>query len=122
MLRKIGILIIFTTVITSCSSSTPSLLEKTLIPPKRLVLCLDGVGYNSFKEMYDVGYFKDFYPPVPMVATFPSISNSNWARLFRTELEKSFTHAHFDPNAKTYTGKGKIVGNLLDRLNKSLIY
>ena len=122
MLHKLGILIIFTTVITSCSTSTPYFHEKTLIPPKRLVLCLDGVGYNSFKEIYDGGYFKGFYPPVPMVATFPSISNPNWARLFRTELEKSFTHAHFDPNVKTYTGKGKVVGNLLDHLNKSLIY
>jgi len=86
-------------------------------PVKRLILNLDGIGYDIFKQMQDGGYFRNFKRPSPMLATFPSISDPNWARLFKVPVEKGYTKAYFDPQLKTKDGKGKIIGGLIHHLS-----
>src|SRR5262245_11826840 len=76
------------------------------VRPKKLLLALDGISFDHFKKMQEGGYFRSFKPVAPMVATFPSISDPNWAKIMRTPLEVSFTKEHFDQNLKD--GKGEV--------------
>jgi len=79
-----------------------------------LLLGLDGVGYTEFKKMQIGGHFRSFRPVAPMVASFPSISDPNWAKILRAPLEVSFTKEHFDRNLKN--GNGEISGGLIDHV------
>ncbi len=85
-------------------------------PPLHLVLGLDGVGYSTFKKLYDGGYFREFKHPSQMVASFPSLSDSNWARLLQAPLSPSYTKAYFDMSLKTANGQGQPVGSLITHL------
>src|SRR4051812_49296828 len=80
-------------------------------PPTTLVLGLDGVGYYVFKKLQDGGHFRNFRSVSPMLASFPSISDPNWALIVKAPPEESFTKEHFD------TKSGSVVGSLLDHLS-----
>lgn len=88
--------------------------------PKKLLLSLDGIDFDHFKKMQDGGYFRSFKPVAPMVATFPSISDPNWAKILRTPLEISFTKQHFDQNLSN--GKGEVTGGLIDHVFRPPLY
>ncbi len=81
-----------------------------------LMVGFDGIGYETVMEMYRGGYFRDFQPPIPMVATFPSISDPNWAQIMSAPVEPSYTKAHFLMSYKDRNGVGKEVGNILKHI------
>ena len=108
-----------TIVLTLSSCQTfPPLLSKT--PPEKLIIGLDGIGYNLFKEMYEGGYFRNFYIPSRVISTFPSISDPNWSRLFNVSVSKSYTKVYFDQ--KLNQGHGKKIGNILSHITHPAIY
>ncbi|HEX4926217.1 MAG TPA: hypothetical protein VFV50_19140 [Bdellovibrionales bacterium] len=52
-----------------------------------------------------------------MVATFPSISDPNWARLLGVPVEVSYTKEHFDWDKTHADGaRGHIIGGLIDQV------
>lgn len=91
-------------------------------PPLHLVLALDGVSYQTMKKMYDGGYFRLFHQPAQMIATFPSVSDPNWAQIMNTPVSESYTKAYFDIRYKTEKGIGRPVGSLLDHLTTPQLY
>ncbi len=128
MILRIGILFFLCTLL-ACSSppvaSTKGQVSKSPQPktsPTKsitnnhhiLLLGLDGIGFKTFKKMQEGGYFRSFRPVAPMVASFPSISDPNWAKIMRTPLEVSFTKEHFDRELRE--GKGEMKGGLMDHV------
>lgn len=75
-----------------------------------LLIALDGISYQTAMKMYDDGLFREFKRPIPMVATFPSLSDPNWAHLMNAPLEKGYTKAGFDPK------KNEEYGTLIDHI------
>lgn len=82
-----------------------------------LLIGLDGVGFDVFKKLQTGGHFREFEPVAPMVATFPSISDPNWARLLGVPIEVSYTKEHFDWDKTHADGsRGHIIGGLIDQV------
>jgi len=44
-------------------------------PPRTLVLALDGLSYRTFESARTLGAFEGWPEAVPMVSTFPSVTN-----------------------------------------------
>jgi hypothetical protein len=86
--------------------------------PKTLVLGIDGISYVTFKKMQDGGHFRNFGPVSPMYASFPSISDPNWTKLYNLPLEPGFTKAFFDPSIKTPQGVGSENGGLTSHITR----
>ncbi len=91
-------------------------------PPEHLIIGLDGVSYFTFMKLYEGGYFQYLNRPIPMVATFPTISDPNWNQMMGTDVQESYTKVHFDLNTDTEDGKGAPVGNLLTNLKTEVNY
>jgi len=53
-----------------------------------LLIGLDGISYQTLSKMHEGGYFREFSTHIPMVATFPSISDPNWATIRNVKPEK----------------------------------
>ena len=90
--------------------------------PHILVLGLDGIPFTTFKKMQDGGHFRNFNTVAPMVASFPSISDPNWALLYQTGPENNFTKAYYDPTIKTSSGMGGENGGLMAHMSKEPVY
>jgi hypothetical protein len=90
--------------------------------PRTLVIGLDGVPYTTFKKLQDGGHFRNFQSVAPMIASFPSISDPNWTRLFNLKPEAGFTKAYFDPTIKTPSGFGLENGSLMAHLSREPLY
>lgn len=112
-------LLIISIVLLSCVSSQKLHVS---LPPRHLVLGLDGVGYQTMIRLYEGGYFRDFYAPSPMVASFPSISDPNWAILMDAPLPESYTKAYFNLKRETSSGKGAPEGSLINHITSPPIY
>lgn len=91
-------------------------------PPLHLVLALDGVGYSTVKKLHEGGYFREFYQPAPMIASFPSLSDPNWSRLMGAPITESYTKAFFDIKLKTKKGLGQPVGSLMNHIMEAPQY
>lgn len=87
-----------------------------------LLLALDGIGYDTILKMFDGGYFRQFQRPIPMVASFPSISDPNWAHIMNAPLENSYTKGHFELSKNPDGSFGKEVGNIMKHLTTSTHY
>lgn len=81
-----------------------------------LIIGLDGISYQTLSKMHESGYFREFSLPIPMVATFPSISDPNWAHIMNAKPEKGYTKAGFDMTKNSDGTIGKEYGTLIDHL------
>ncbi len=97
--------------------STPVLAAKHI-----LILGLDGVSYQTALKMHQKGAFKDFQSPIPMVATFPSISDPNWSHIIGVEPEFGYTKAGFNMAKNPDGSIGKEYGTLIDHILKPTSY
>lgn len=61
-----------------------------------LVVCLDGVPYAELESLWEEGYFREFFRPVPVVSTFPSDSESALTDAFHAEPVPGYEHRYFD--------------------------
>lgn len=61
-----------------------------------LILCLDGVPYQEMAALWEEGYFREFFPPVPVISTFPSDSESALTDAFHAEPVPGYEHRYFD--------------------------
>jgi hypothetical protein len=49
--------------------------EQSAVPVRRLVICIDGVGFSLIEKMRREGRFKQFHEPSRMIAPFPTLTN-----------------------------------------------
>ena len=94
---------------------------RALTPP-HLVIGIDGVSYDTFNKSRASGHFPYLNSVVPMISTFPSISDHNWNRMLGTDLIESYTMEHFSPSISTRRGMGRRVGGLLLKINPPVGY
>lgn len=89
-----------------------------ILKPHILLLGLDGISYQTVLKMHQSGHFSAFKKPIPMVATFPSISDPNWAHIMDAPLEKNYTRAGFEMSKNPDGSIGKEYGTIIDHLTK----
>lgn len=61
-----------------------------------LVLCLDGVPYQQMLALWEEGYFREFFRPVPVISPFPSASGLALTSLFHTPPVPGYEDKYFD--------------------------
>ena len=92
------------------------------LTPPHLVIGIDGVSYDTFRKSHEDGHFQYLKSAIPMISSFPSISDHNWSRMLGAPRIESYTMEHFSPNIQTGRGMGKRVGGLYLGLKPQLDY
>ncbi len=64
--------------------------------PKRLVVVLDGVPYETIAELRDEGRFKSFRAPARLVSTFPSLTNPAMIEILGAESSPGYEDHYYD--------------------------
>lgn len=81
--------------------------------PRRLVLVLDGVPYQSIADLRAEGHFKRFQNPARMIATFPSSTNPSLVEILQAEAAPGYEDHYFDRT------QNRLVGGLQDRVRRT---
>lgn len=77
--------------------------------PRRLVLVLDGVPFETIQELRAEGYFKSFKEPARMVSTFPSLTNPSMIEILGAHNSPGYEDHYYDREAN------RLVGGVQDR-------
>lgn len=80
------------------------------LPPRRLVLVLDGVPYQTIAELRPEGHFKRFQNPARMIATFPSSTNPSLVEILQADAAPGYEDQYYD------RAQNRLVGGLQDRV------
>lgn len=83
------------------------------VKTRHLIVCVDGVGFDTIQEMRAAGRFKIFREPARMIAPFPTLTNLSMTEILRPAgagEAVGYEDAYFD------AGKNKLRGGLLDRV------
>jgi hypothetical protein len=83
-----------------------------LQPPRTLILALDGVSYRTIVAAKEQGAFAGWPQPVPMVSTFPSVTNVAFTALFHrfgAEPAEGYEVSHFSRHENEVVG-GSLIG------------
>ncbi|NOT62778.1 MAG: hypothetical protein HOP19_21425, partial [Acidobacteria bacterium] len=64
--------------------------------PRRLILILDGVPFDTIEKLRAEGRFKRFTHPARMVATFPSSTNPSLVEILHTENAPGYEDHFYD--------------------------
>jgi len=72
-----------------------------------LVVCLDGVPYQEMLSLWEEGYLREFFRPVPLIAPFPSESEIALTEVFQSGPVPGYEHRYFD------RAKNKLAGGML---------
>jgi hypothetical protein len=88
--------------------------EKTTpaVPARRLIICVDGVGFSLIEKMRGEGRFKQFRAPARMIAPFPTLTNVAMTEILTpvgAEPAPGYEDSFFDLE------KNRMRGGLLDR-------
>ncbi|MBX3279659.1 MAG: hypothetical protein KF868_16775 [Acidobacteria bacterium] len=78
--------------------------------PKRLVLVLDGVPYETIEELRAECCFRDFHAPARMVATFPSLTNPSMIEILGAEDSPGYEDHYYDRQ------QNRLIGGFQDRI------
>ena len=87
-------------------------MPKKEFPIKHLIICVDGVGFSTVKQMRANGSFKLFHPPSRMISSFPSLTNAAISKILAPAgagMMAGYEDSYFDPVAN------KMCGGLVDR-------
>lgn len=60
-----------------------------------LVLCLDGVPYAEMAELWQEGFFREFFRPVPLIGPFPTASGIALTEAFHTDPVQGYEDGYF---------------------------
>ena len=80
------------------------------ITPQRLVLVLDGVPYQTIKDLVSEGLFSRFKEPSRMISTFPSLTNPAMIEILGTSDSPGYEDHYFD------RARNRLAGTIQDRL------
>jgi len=61
-----------------------------------LVLCLDGIPYGELEALWQEGYFREFFRPVPLISPFPTASGVALSEAFHTDPVQGYEDGHFN--------------------------
>jgi hypothetical protein len=78
--------------------------------PRRLILVLDGVPYQTIADLQAEGRFKRFKNPARMIATFPSSTNPAMVEILHAEDAPGYEDHYYDRT------RNRLVGGLQDRV------
>ncbi|MGH9752516.1 MAG: hypothetical protein ACREA2_07000 [Blastocatellia bacterium] len=78
--------------------------------PRRLVIVLDGVPYQTIAELRAEGRFRRFKAPARMVSTFPSLTNAAMIEILQAEDSPGYEDHYYDRE------RNRILGTIQDRL------
>ena len=77
--------------------------------PRTLILALDGVPYRAVRAAREMGAFRGWPEPRPLVAPFPSMTNVGFAAIlepFGADRIPGYEIRRFDPVRNEVTGGG----------------
>lgn len=85
-----------------------------------LVICLDGVPYQEMLALWEEGYFREFFRPTPLIAPFPSDSESALTDAFHADPVPGYEHRYFDRAANRLSGGAfsTLTGNSIPYLRR----
>ena len=89
-------------------STTASLNAST---PRRLVIVLDGVPFQTITDLRAEGRFRRFREPARMISTFPSLTNAAMIEILQAEESPGYEDHYFDRE------HNRLLGSIQDRLN-----
>jgi len=69
-----------------------------------LVVCVDGVPYNEMLALWEEGYFREFFRPVPLIAPFPTASGIALSEAFHTAPVQGYEDGYFDIEKNRLSG------------------
>lgn len=78
--------------------------------PRRLVVVLDGVPYQTIAELRAEGRFARFHDPARMISTFPSSTNPAMIEILHAEDSPGYEDHYYDRE------QNRLVGGIQDRL------
>ncbi|MBI1764515.1 MAG: alkaline phosphatase family protein [Acidobacteria bacterium] len=80
------------------------------LKPRRLVLVLDGVPYQTIADLRAEGLFKHFQNPARMIATFPSSTNPSLVEILQADSSPGYEDQYYD------RAQNRLIGGLQDRV------
>jgi hypothetical protein len=99
-----------------CAGFTPTTTAEqerdSAIQPRRLIICVDGVGFSLIEKMRREGRFKQFREPSRMIAPFPTLTNVSMTEILTPAGAGSspgYEDRYFDVE------KNRMKGGLLER-------
>jgi hypothetical protein len=79
--------------------------------PRRLVIVLDGVPYQTIAELRAEGRFRRFKNPARMISMFPSLTNVAMIEILQAEDSPGYEDHYYDRE------QNRLLGAIQDRLN-----
>ena len=71
---------------------------------RHVVIILDGIGYDTVEEFRKEGRLRQFHPPMPVISTFPAMTDIALADVFRSVPCIAPEAVHFDHRANRIVG------------------
>lgn len=78
--------------------------------PRRLVIVLDGVPYQTIVDLRAEGRFRRFRNPARMVSTFPSLTNAAMIEILQETESPGYEDHYYDRD------RNRLLGTIQDRL------
>lgn len=77
-----------------------------ILPPeaRHIVFILDGIGYDMVEEFRKEGRLRLFHPPIPVISTYPAMTDIALADVFQSVPVIGFEAVHFDHQANRLVG------------------
>jgi hypothetical protein len=85
------------------------------LPQRHLIICVDGVGFNTIEKMRAEGRFKSFRQPAHMIAPYPSLTDVSLSEILRpvgANEPPGYEDRYFD------VASNKMRGGVLDRFRQ----
>ena len=79
--------------------------------PRRLVIVLDGVPYQTIAELRAEGRFRRFKNPARMISMFPSLTNVAMIEILQAGDSPGYEDHYYDRD------RNRLLGTIQDRLN-----
>jgi hypothetical protein len=80
------------------------------LPARHLVIFIDSIPYDLMEELWEDGYFRDFFSPGRVISTFPSDTNPAFTEMFDTEPMPGIEDRYYDRK------RNKVVGGKWDHI------
>jgi hypothetical protein len=94
------------------SAPTATIAGEAEQPPRTLILALDGISYRTVLAAREQGAFEGWPREVPMISTFPSVTNVAFTALFNrfgAEPANGYEVSHFSREENDVVG-GSLIG------------
>ncbi|MEO6393259.1 MAG: hypothetical protein ABIP75_15520 [Pyrinomonadaceae bacterium] len=115
-IRFITSLIFISLIITPAALLVRGQATATIPAPRHIIICVDGVGFETIQKMRAEGHFKMFRDPAHMIAPFPSLTNVSIARILApagAAEPLGYEDDYYD------VARNRMSGSLLDRFNQA---